>query len=32
MSRDSNGWVRGAVVLAIILNARATPLHAQSIE
>jgi cytochrome c553 len=32
MSRNSNGWVLSAVVLAIILNARATPLHAQSVE
>jgi cytochrome c553 len=32
MSRKSNGWVLGAVVLAIFLNARATPLHAQSVE
>jgi cytochrome c553 len=32
MSRESNGWMLGAVVLAVILNARATPLHAQSVE
>jgi cytochrome c553 len=32
MSRKSNGWMLGAVVLAVILNAGATPLHAQSIE
>jgi cytochrome c553 len=32
MSRESNGWMLGAVVVAVILNARATPLHAQTIE
>jgi cytochrome c553 len=32
MSRESNGWMLSAVVLAVILNARATPLHAQSVE
>jgi cytochrome c553 len=32
MSRESNGWMLGAVVLAVILNARPTPLHAQSVE
>jgi cytochrome c553 len=32
MSRKSNGWMLGAVVLAVILNAGAPPLHAQSIE
>ena len=32
MSRKSNGWMFGAIILVVILNARATPLHAQSIE
>ena len=32
MRRKSNGWMFGAIVLVVILNARATPLHAQSIE
>jgi cytochrome c553 len=32
MSCKSNGWMFGAIVLVVILNARATPLHAQSIE
>ena len=32
MSREPNGWMLGAVVLAVILNVRATPLHAQSVE
>jgi cytochrome c553 len=32
MSRKSNGWMFGAVVLAAILSARAMPLQAQSIE
>jgi cytochrome c553 len=32
MSRKSNSWMLGAVALAVILNARATPLHAQSVD
>jgi cytochrome c553 len=32
MRRKSNGWMFGAIILVVILNARATPLHAQSIE
>jgi len=32
MSRNSNGWMFGAVVLAVILNASATTTHAQSVE
>ena len=32
MSRNSNGWVLGAVALSAILITRATPLYAQSIE
>jgi cytochrome c553 len=32
MCRKSNSWMLGAVALAVILNARATPLHAQSVE
>jgi cytochrome c553 len=32
MSRNSNGWVLGAVALSAILIAGATPLHAQSVE
>jgi cytochrome c553 len=32
MSRNSNGWVLGAVVLVVILSARTTALHAQSVE
>jgi cytochrome c553 len=32
MSRNSNGWVLGAVALSAILIAGATPLYAQSVE
>jgi cytochrome c553 len=32
MSRNSNGRVLGAVLLSLVLNARATSLHAESIE
>jgi cytochrome c553 len=32
MRRKSNGWMFSAVVLAVFLHARTTPLHAQGIE